>query len=78
MDITAAAFLEGQPMLQLIGTTVGMQDLSRGLNPVQVKSINKAVRGVQVRRLPLLLLLSRECCIVLGQVAYIPDCLHHQ
>ena len=49
MDITAAAFLEGQPMLQLIGTTVGMQDLSRGLSPVQVKSINKAVRGVQVR-----------------------------
>ena len=49
MDITAAAFLEGQPMLQLIGTTVGMQDLSRGLSPVQVKSINKAVRGVQVQ-----------------------------
>ena len=48
MDITAAAFLEGQPMLQLISTTVGMQDLTRGLNPVQVKSINKAVRGVQV------------------------------
>lgn len=36
-------------MLQLISTTVGMQDLTRGLNPVQVKSINKAVRGVQVR-----------------------------
>lgn len=47
-DITAAAFLEGQPMLQLIGGTVGMMDISRGLNPQQVRSINKAVRGVQV------------------------------
>ena len=51
-DITAAAFLEGQPMLQLIGGTVGMMDISRGLNPQQVRSINKAVRGVQVRALP--------------------------
>ena len=35
-------------MLQLIGGTVGMMDISRGLNPQQVRSINKAVRGVQV------------------------------
>ena len=62
-------------MLQLIGTTVGMQDLSRGLNPMQVKSINKAVRGVQVRCLPLLLvllllllLLSHAVGAVLGQI----------
>ncbi|DBA92483.1 TPA: hypothetical protein ACH3X1_002716 [Trebouxia sp. C0004] len=48
MDITAAAFLEGQPMLQLIGSTVGMQNVSGGLNPGQVRSINKAIRGVQV------------------------------
>jgi len=48
MDITAAAFLEGQPMLQLIGNTVGMQNVSGGLNPGQVRSINKAIRGVQV------------------------------
>ena len=50
-DITAAAFLEGQPMLQLIGGTVGMMDISRGLSPQQVRSINKAVRGVQVTNL---------------------------
>jgi len=49
MDITAAAFLEGQPMLQLIGSTVGMQNVSGGLNPGQVRSINKAIRGVQVQ-----------------------------
>jgi len=48
MDITAAAFLEGQPMLHLIGTTVGMQNVSGGLNPAQVKSINKATRVIQV------------------------------
>ena len=48
MDITAAAFLEGQPMLQLIGSTVGMQNVSGGLNPGQVRSINKAIRGAQV------------------------------
>lgn len=49
VDITAAAFLEGQPMLQLIGSTVGMQNVSGGLNPGQVRSINKAIRGVQVQ-----------------------------
>ena len=48
MDITAAAFLEGQPMLQLIGSTVGMQSVAGGLNPGQVRTINKAIRGVQV------------------------------
>ena len=47
-DITAAAFLEGQPMLRLISGTVGMQNISGGLNPQQVRLINKAVRGVQV------------------------------
>ena len=52
-DITAAAFLEGQPMLQLIGGTVGMQNISGGLNPQQVRAINKAVRGVQVSFLSL-------------------------
>ena len=51
MDITAAAFLEGQPMLQLIGSTVGMQNLSGGLNPAQVRVVNKAIRGVQVNHL---------------------------
>jgi hypothetical protein len=40
MDITAAAFLEGQPMLQLIGSTVGMQNVSGSLNPGQARSIN--------------------------------------
>ena len=54
-DITAAAFLEGQPMLQLIGGTVGMQNISGGLNPQQVRLINKAVRGVQVNITMLLL-----------------------
>ena len=44
MDITAAAFLEGQPMLQLIATTVGMQNISGGLNPGQARSINEAMR----------------------------------
>ena len=39
-------------MLQLIGGTVGMMDISRGLNPQQVRSINKAVRGVQVSSMP--------------------------
>ncbi|DBA81156.1 TPA: Protein argonaute-3 [Trebouxia sp. C0005] len=47
MDITATAFLEGQPMLQLIGSTVGMQNVSGGLNPGQVRSINTAIRGTQ-------------------------------
>ncbi len=45
MDITAAAFLEGQPMLQLIGSTVGMQNVSGGLNPGQVKSIQQSHQG---------------------------------
>ena len=49
MDITAAAFLEAQPMLQLISATIGMQNLTVGLNPQQVRSANKAIRGVQVR-----------------------------
>ena len=48
MDIRAAAFLEGPPMLQLIGSTVGMQIVSGSLNPGQVRSIDKAMRNVQV------------------------------
>ena len=48
MDITAAAFLEAQPMLQLISATIGMQNLTVGLNPQQVRAANKAIRGVQV------------------------------
>ncbi|DBB14560.1 TPA: hypothetical protein ACH3X3_004833 [Trebouxia sp. C0006] len=47
MDIRAAAFVEGPPMLQLIGSTVGMQIVSGSLNPGQVRSINKAMRNVQ-------------------------------
>ena len=35
-------------MLQLIGSTVGMQIVSGSLNPGQVRSINKAMRNVQV------------------------------
>ncbi len=50
MDITTTAFLEGQPMLQLIGSTVGIQHVSGGLNPGQARSINKAITGVQVIR----------------------------
>ena len=67
MDITAAAFLEGQPMLQLIGSTVGMQNVSGGLNPGQTRTINKAIRGVQVqlspRPQPFLGTQKQTCCI---------------
>lgn len=63
MDITAAAFLESQPMLQLIGSTVGMQNVSGGLNPGQVRAINKAIRGVQVLHL-LPLPLHRACSLI--------------
>ena len=49
-------------MLQLIGGTVGMMDISRGLNPQQVRSINKAVRGVQVSNSSGIE--KRSCCCV--------------
>ena len=42
MDNTAVAFLEGQPMLQLIGSTAGMQNVSGGLNQAKSGASTKA------------------------------------
>jgi len=49
IDISATAFLEEQEMMNFMAAALGGRgiDLTR-LNPMQVKKINRAIRGVQV------------------------------
>ncbi|KAK9804830.1 hypothetical protein WJX72_007669 [[Myrmecia] bisecta] len=49
VDIAATAFLEAQPMTQYIAKVAGVADLSRGLNPVQLRKVQKAVMGIKVQ-----------------------------